>query len=147
MYYLDFLFMCGGFYMVFNIALCDMKDKMIPDMLTSAVWIAGAYFALFNPFVAFVIVATFALLFSLNSAFVSIKQLPMFSWGDVLLIPPVAGIVAVGGVFWVIVLGVCVLAGLVRSFAARKEEALGLYVCVAYTLCFAVQVFSSRISP
>lgn len=113
----------------------DNQKKEIPDITNAGLWVLACMVGWLNPFVFMVTVFTFALLFWLNSL---AGKKAVLSWGDILLIPPVAGIMAYQPLA-ILALGVFVIIGLSWAYRKKEEEPLAPYVAVAYLLFLLAQ--------
>lgn len=117
--------------LTFEAAYHDYKRKEIPDVVNAAIWVFMALLSVTTPMMAVVTAFTFTLIFGLNSALATAKGTPILSWGDVLLIPPIAGIMAIMPPTLMILL-LALLIAFFRSY--QKEEPIAPYILGAYSV-------------
>jgi hypothetical protein len=120
------MLLAGGVAIVFS-CYYDIRKKMIPDIASATMWGIAIWFAISYPNVAVVGFATFGLLFD----------------GDILLAAPIAGVTSMLGGYMPVLLGGCILAGLLHAKNSGEEVALAPFIGVVYLVfCFALIINS-----
>jgi len=78
---------------LFKLAMDDLEKHLVSDILISLLWVLFAMEATLNGQNMIVYsILSFAFLYFLNSIYVKFtRKDPIFSWGDILLIPPCIG--------------------------------------------------------
>jgi len=120
-----------GWLFVLEAAYHDYTEMEIPDIINAGIWAILAFLSLSEPLLAVTGAFAFTLILGLNSALVVVKQSPILSWGDVLLIPPVAGIMSIIPAT-IFVLMIILMIAFYRGY--KKEEPLAPYVLAAYSV-------------
>lgn len=111
----------------------DFDKKEISDLNAAALWAGAVFFGMQEVQVIVITSGVFSLLFSINAFTTNIlRKPPVLSWGDILIIPPVAGIMMFFGPITILALLFCFFAALIVSCLKQEEEPMIPYIFFAF---------------
>lgn len=107
-------------------AYYDWKNRLIPDIVSAAIWLSGLLSMFVHPFGFIILPLSFGLLFMLVASYKYVTNNEMMGWADVLTIPPWLAMMSArffqtGQLFIIPVVGTAIALPLILAYMGRNK--------------------------